>query len=210
MTIGHHRLKEYLQSLPAGSLPDEQCTQLLTLLASCWDEFSGVSDTKMGWWKVVRDGGPRDLRWHPPILSFTIERHGSLVLGSTRAEKQRWSLDLENRTASADTVGHHQVHRPAQLFRSSEMAAMAEKICSEIQEGPSSTSDYTTRGIIAWDGPDRVRIKHGEVVPPAAFQQTTAGRRKRFRPILESKMQAIGWKLDQVGRTMTFRRVVER
>jgi hypothetical protein len=205
-----HRLKEYLQRLPAGSVPHEQYTQLMTLLGSCWDEFRGVSDTKMGWWKVLRDGGPRDLIWHPPILSFTIERHGSLVLGSTRAEKQRWSLDLENCTASADTVGHRQVHQPAGPFRSSEMAAMAEKICSEIQEGPSSTSDYSIRGIIAWAGPDQVHIKHGELVPPAAFQRTTAGRRKRFRSILESKMQAIGWTRDPVGRPMTFRRVVER
>jgi hypothetical protein len=204
------RLKEYLQRLPGGSVLREQYTELLTLLASCWEQFRGVSDTKMRWSKVMRDGGPRDLMWHPPILSFTIERHGSLVLGSTRAEKQRWSLDLENRTASADTVGRRQVHQPAQAFRSREMAAMAEKICSEIQEGPSSTSDYTTRGIIAWAGSDQVHIKHGELVPPAAFQQTTASRRKRFRSILESKMQAVGWKLDRVGPTMTFRRVVER
>jgi hypothetical protein len=133
-----------------------------------------------------------------------------LVLGSTRAEKQRWSLDLENCTASAAKVGHRQVHQPAGPFRSSEMAAMAEKICSEIQEGPSSTSDYTAREIIAWAGPDQVDIKHGELVPPAAFLRTTAGRRKRFRAILESKMQAIGWRLDRVSRTMTFRRAVER
>ena len=203
-------LREYLERLPAGSIPREQYTELFALLASCWDEFRGVSDTKMGWWKVVRDGGPRDLMWHPPVLSFTIERHGSLVLGSTRAEKQQWSLNLENRTGSADTVGHRQVHQPAPPVRTSEMAAMAEKVCSEIQEGPGSNSDYTSRGIIAWVSPGQVDIKHGALVPPAAFQQTTSGRRKRFRSILESKMQVIGWKLDRVERTMTFRRVVER
>ena len=38
--------------------------------------------------------------WKPPLLEFWIERHGSCVMGSTRAELQKWSKDLDQLTAS--------------------------------------------------------------------------------------------------------------
>jgi hypothetical protein len=50
----------------------------------------------------------KDATWNPPILEFTIERHGGTALGSTRASLQRWeiNMDCERRVASriTDTV----------------------------------------------------------------------------------------------------------
>jgi hypothetical protein len=197
---------QYLQNLPGGPISAEKRDTVLNLLKDCWGEFTGSADTKMGSWKVVRDGGPVDLTWSPPVLSFTIDRHGSLVLGSTRAEKQHWDLDLEKRTAHAETAGHRQIHRPASPFSTKQMAAIADQVCSTVQEGPDSTSDYKIRGIVIWTGSDQIDIRHGVLIPDAGYQQTTSGRRKRFRAILESKMNAFGWKFDNVGRTLTFKR----
>jgi hypothetical protein len=38
--------------------------------------------------------------WNPPILTFRIERHGAAALGSSRAEVQEWTVDLERMTTT--------------------------------------------------------------------------------------------------------------
>jgi hypothetical protein len=37
--------------------------------------------------------------WDPPVLSFTIERHSAMGMASTRAELQRWLVDIDRKTA---------------------------------------------------------------------------------------------------------------
>ena len=56
-------------------------------------------------------GRMENVEWHPPILTFLIERHGGTVLGSARAELQRWTVDLDRRTATCERVGHRQFHQ---------------------------------------------------------------------------------------------------
>ena len=46
-------------------------------------------------WKIRRDAGPEDLTWDPPNLCFSIDRHGGTVMGSKRAERQTWMLNLQ-------------------------------------------------------------------------------------------------------------------
>jgi hypothetical protein len=46
-----------------------------------------------------------DLEWNPPMLSFIIERHGAMVLGSTRAENQRWEIDMNKMEAECYSFG---------------------------------------------------------------------------------------------------------
>jgi hypothetical protein len=200
-------LSELLRKLPDSPIASELRTKVIHLLGTCWDQFSGTAATKMEWWKVERENGPRDLKWQNPVLSFWIARHGSLVNGSSRAEKQQWSLNIEKLTAEAMTIGHTQVYPVAAPFRTEKMAAIADNVCVAVQEGPDSLSDCKKQEILIWVGNDQVEVKHGVLVPDAGYQQTTAGRRKRFRAILESKMQAIGWKLDHVGRRMVFSRL---
>jgi hypothetical protein len=40
-----------------------------------------------------------ELSWNPPILSFTIERHGATARGSSRAELHEWTVNLHEGTA---------------------------------------------------------------------------------------------------------------
>jgi hypothetical protein len=85
---------------------------VIRLLTEAWGHLSGSTDTSME--AYARDGGPADLEWNPPILSFTIERHGGTVLGSTRAEKQRWSVDVVQRAATHGlTPGARKARFPA-------------------------------------------------------------------------------------------------
>jgi hypothetical protein len=43
------------------------------LLANCWHELEGAGQTAMQARKLDR---AEDVSWNPPVLSFTIERHG--------------------------------------------------------------------------------------------------------------------------------------
>jgi hypothetical protein len=143
------------------------------------------------------------LKWNPPILSFTVERHGAAVLGSTRAERQYWSVDLVKRTATATTSGYKQLRPQAAPITKKDMERIAERVCEAVQDGPNSASEYVQTRIIEWRGPDRVLVKHAELIP-ATNKQTALGRRKRFRPVLKEKMRALGWNLVGVTPWMTF------
>jgi hypothetical protein len=62
-------------------------------------------------------------------------------------------------------------------------------------------------GIIDWKADDLVSVKHGMLIPGGGYQRTVAGRRQRFRKELEDQMRSIGWRLESVQRSMTFRRI---
>ena len=58
-------------------------------------------------------GRMEDVTWELPLLSFTIERHGAMVLGSTKADAHRWTLDVAAMTASHEPLGSRLV-RPTE------------------------------------------------------------------------------------------------
>jgi hypothetical protein len=110
-------LMNYLKNLEPG--PVEMTTHLERLLAEVWDDLGGDNGGMAGI-KLIRR--MEQVEWHRPIPIFLIERHGGTVLGSTRAELQRWSVDLDRgdgdvRTDWAPAVepdgetGRCQVHR---------------------------------------------------------------------------------------------------
>jgi hypothetical protein len=74
-------LKRHLVALAPGEIAD--IGKLAALLAGCWHQFEGARAQGMNASKLAR---MEAVRWEPPILSFTIERHGATALGSTRAE----------------------------------------------------------------------------------------------------------------------------
>ena len=47
--------------------------------------------------------------WQPPILSFVVERHGGTALGSTRADLQHWTVNVETKEANCHIAGHRQL-----------------------------------------------------------------------------------------------------
>lgn len=68
-------------------------------LAGCWHEFARSASKRMHAGKL---GRMEAVRWDPPVLSFTIERHGAMSAGSTRAELQQWRIDLDRKTARCE------------------------------------------------------------------------------------------------------------
>src|SRR5262245_9543483 len=105
---GVDRLRAQLATLQPGKIPDT--TDLEPLLAACWDEFTG-DDGGMEGHKLL--GRMEDVTWEPPVLSFTVERHGRTVAGSSRADLQGWAVNVEKQTIFCEPLGHPQV-RPMQ------------------------------------------------------------------------------------------------
>ena len=79
-------LIQVLGQTSPGALTKDVCDKVVPLLRECWQDFRGWDETSMQPRKLDR---AEELHWNPPLLSFTIERHGAIVLGSTRAELQR-------------------------------------------------------------------------------------------------------------------------
>jgi hypothetical protein len=83
--------------------PIEETTHHERLLSEVWDDLGGDEGGMTGQ-KLV--GRMKHIEWHPPVLSFSIERHGGTVLGSTRAEVQQWCVDIDRQIASCESTGH--------------------------------------------------------------------------------------------------------
>jgi hypothetical protein len=190
-----------LSGVPAGAIPASMFNELFKLVEASWHEFAGSDETSMGAGKILRDAGPEDVSWNPPCLSFTIERHGGTVLGSKRAERQRWTLNLERRTADHVQSGFRQLRPNASKL---DVKSLADEVCNAVEEGPSSASRFISERIVVWKNSDEVIVFHGKIVG-GAYQRTVSGRRKRFRADLETKMGVIGWEFVSAGRGLTFR-----
>src|SRR6266852_6527840 len=90
-------LREHLSALPTGDI--SAVGPVTALLAACWNEFAGSGSERMHAGKLAR---METVRWDPPVLSFTIERHGAMGVGSTRAERKDWRVDLDRKTAQCE------------------------------------------------------------------------------------------------------------
>ena len=192
-----------LRDIPMGQIPSAKEDEILKLVGECWHEFEGSADSKMEFSKVERDGGPANFTWKQPILSFTIERHGSFVLGSKRAEKQQWSLNIIEGTAQHGVVGFRQMQPKAPAL---DVKAIATIVCEEVQKGPAKDSDLVSQGVLIWKGHNEITIRHGKLIPADGFNQTVSGRRKRFRADLRAKMKEIGWEIITEGQSLHYRR----
>jgi hypothetical protein len=190
------RLRDALRDVPQG--PIDNIDLVLSLLKGCWNELMGSNDTSMRDFKVDR---AEQFSWRTPSLSFTIERHGATVVGSTRAELQNWTVNLDSASA------YHSEGRFRQLVRQAprlDVKSIVARVCDAVQQGPRSECDLVRKGIVFWSSEGEVIIKHGALVPGDGYRQTVAGRRRRFRQELAAKMSERGWKLRRVQRSMTF------
>jgi hypothetical protein len=172
------RLRAHLGTVPPGpiSVPGD----LTRLLAVCWHEFNG-DDAGMTGDKLL--GRMEEVVWEPPILSFTVERHGGTVQGSSRASLQQWRLDLDKKTACCEERRFRQVRaRHPRL----DVGALAEEVASLILR-------HQEDGRLRWYEDGRVRVLVGKVLPKGtAVAQTLAGRRKRFRQALRDRLAVEG------------------
>ena len=147
----------------------------MKLLEESWDNFDGSSATRMKFSKINRDDGPSDVMWAPPVLSFTIERHGGMAGGSTRAEKQNWSVNMERLTARAETAGYKQIGAVSRPFTKEHIAELVEQICAALSQGPHADPPCAAQSKISWKNDHEVHIKPSEFVPKARFQQQIPG-----------------------------------
>ena len=175
------RLRTYLRTVQPGKITDT--TGLERLLAACWDEFSGDYGGMEGY-KLL--GRMESVTWQPPLLSFAVERHGRTVAGSSRADLQGWTVNVEAKTIFCEPLGHRQV-RPMQPRLKVE--PLVEQIVRLIV---SKQQDER----LHWHDDGSVKVLVGKIIPKdAALRQTLAGRRKRFREKLTGRLEAQGWSL---------------
>ena len=192
-------LLNILRNLPSGPISGDQCDEVRRLLQECWLELEGGQATSMAPWKVSR---AEDLRWDPPYLSFIIERHGATVLGSSRAELQVWTIDVEKGTASYAQKSYRQIRPTSPRL---DVKPIVEAICEVVQQGPQSNSALIQNKIVRFRETGEVSIRHGDLIS-GDNKQTKAGRRKRLRDALIVAMKAMGWDFVAVRTTMIFKR----
>jgi hypothetical protein len=90
-------LRKHLFALVHGEIAETG--RVTALLAGCWHEFVGAESQRMHAGEL---GRMEDVHWEPPVLSFRVERHGAMGVGSTRAELQTWRVDLDRKIAKCE------------------------------------------------------------------------------------------------------------
>jgi hypothetical protein len=173
-------LKSQLFELPAGAVTKME--RIAALLAGCWREFMWSSSERMHAGKL---GRMEMLRWDPPVLSFTIERHGAIGVGSTRAEIQQWRVNIDRKTAQCERSRNYRQARPrAEGVR---IEPVARELADSIIAGRADQR-------LKWQGDETVRILMTKIFPSGSgYMQTVTGRRKRLRETLGTLLVAGGW-----------------
>ncbi len=183
-------LRNYLSSLEPG--PVEETTQIERLLADIWDHLGG-DDGGMTGQKLV--GRMKQVEWKSPLLTFSIERHGGTVLGSTRAELQQWCVDIDRQIATCERTEHRQLSPMATRI---DVGSIADEIADKIV-------DCKPDDRLSWLGDGRVRVELSRVFPAdSGYQQTVRGRSQRLREALIERLSTKG--LVQLGKN-TFERI---
>jgi hypothetical protein len=179
-TSAIERIRQHCASLPPGPVAD--VPTLGRLLAAVWEELSG-DDGGMEAYKLSRMEKPI---WNPPILTFRIERHGAASLGSSRAEVQEWTVDLERLTASVTVAGRRQI---GPIQPRLDVKPIAADLCSAILTGKQDNR-------LKWESTSKVRMLVGKVLPEgSAVKDTLAARRKRLRNELTRLLAPEGWRM---------------
>ena len=124
--------------------------------------------------------------WAAPILRFTIERHGGTVRGSSRADIQRWEVNLDQQTAKSTTTGFRQLRPNAKRLDVTRIAEGILQAISTDRDDP----------LLEWS-PDRSSVRlltTAAVEPDGAAAQTIERRRKRLNSLLGPALKAQGWR----------------
>ncbi len=174
-------LRSFLREVSPGAILEAETLE--RLLAACWGQFTGADSEGMNADKLI--GRIGDACWDPPVLSFKIERHGGVVLGSVYAEVQSWHVDLEQLTASCTRA-------PGRLVRKRQDRLQLEPLVNRVTNAVEGRIDDEC---LKWLSETRVRILVGRITPTnAAAKQTVAARRKRLAEGIEVALTPLGWR----------------
>lgn len=176
------KLLEYMKTLPAG--PITKSFEVEKLLSECWVEFNNSGIGGAGGMKGYKlHGRMEEVKWNPTnILTFVIERHGGTVAGSTRAELQKWTLDLEKKTADYSS-GYRQLYPTAPRLKIKPIVEEITKLILNRQEDPR----------LIWNKDGSVRIYLERIISSGGFERTVSDRRKRFKAGVSEILINAGW-----------------
>jgi hypothetical protein len=173
-------LRRYLTSVPPGAMSLEQASEIEGLLSRCWYSLIGSDSGGMKDFKL--SGRTESMRWEPPHIVFTLERHGRTVKGSVYAELQTWTVNVATAEAAASRGGRRLVGRREPRLN---VNYLAKEIASLIASGAQDDR-------LKWLSTDRVQLKM-EAIVPTTNRQTTGGRRRRFSKALDAALTPKGW-----------------
>ena len=157
-------LRNLLREVSPGAVLETDTLE--RLLVACWNQFNGADSQGMKADKLI--GRIGDAWWDPPVLSFEIERHGGVALGSVYAEVQSWSIDLEQLTASCTRAPGPLVSKRQDRLQ---LEPPVNRITNAVQGGINDEW-------LEWRDKSRVRILVGRIIPTsAAAKQTVIARR---------------------------------
>ena len=164
-------LRAFLSSISPGLIErHEDKVRLIELLRFCWEVIDGNEAEGMAAYKLERMKQPE---WESPFLLFLIERHGPIVLGSTRADVHQWKVNVLDGGADCNPeYGQVQVHPPQPALNVDSLADEVVRLVLERKDDPR----------LKWS-PDRSRItlRIGKVIPKeSGVKQTVGGRRRRL------------------------------
>jgi len=171
------RLRRFLDEKPRGSVDESAIDGLLT---AAWDALSGSSEGGMRAEKIL--GRLEDVVWDPPRLSFTIERHGAAVLGSSRAGLQEWEVDLDARVARHSETRQRRIRPTAPALDVKPLAAQTFDLIVTRER----------HEWLNWRADGSVSVVIGAIIPDDGPKQTIQGRRRRFREDLEERIVKAG------------------
>ena len=176
-------LKSLLRELPAGNIEGEQDRKIRSLLLDVWDLLEGSDATSLSVFKLHR---MENLVCEPPnTIKFEIERHGSTVMGSIKADVHLWTIDLADLTASCNE--HYKKRVVGVRAAPLKVKPLAERVVKDIV-GLKQDSEF-----LQWKPNGQVKVRIAEIIP-ATKQQTTTARRKRFRQCIEDLLKPHSWK----------------
>lgn len=176
------RIRDYLTALPPGALTEDQCDDVEGILSQCWNHLAGGEDGGMDASKL--NDRTEKMRWSPPNLTFVIERHGGLVRGSSRAEVQGWTVDLDRKTASYAVAGHR---RLGNVSKPLDAVSVANDIGKWIRDDVDDPR-------LLWLGATAVKVRIAEIIPDDGPKNTVRARRKRMKKALNSVLEPYGWR----------------
>lgn len=176
-------LRAYLERARAGILTD---TRLIAdLLASEWHELDGGAADGMQGFKLLNR--MENVQWQPPTLVFDIERHGGTVFGSTRAEMQRWAVNVHAGTAEVWPVGRRQLYP---MDKRLDVKPLATRIAQAIQQQRPTKE-------LKWRPDGTARLLLDQIIP-TTNKQTTTARRRRFADALFDALKGTAWAIVRV------------
>jgi hypothetical protein len=173
------QLRRFLARISPGSVSPVDRAELVHVLGYCWDSLGGSREQAMAEYKLDRMEAPS---WNPPVLSFTIERHGATVMGSTRAEKQHWSVNVDKGIAEQYAEGYRQLTPKDSNF---DAKPLADELAGIILRGGKDDR-------LEWSATGSVRLLTGEIIP-AGIKRTIEGRKKRLIDEVDKRLAPKGW-----------------